>query len=74
MLFKIVAVDIVGPIAPPSEEGHGHRNILILVDYATRYPEVVPLKKITSEDLIVNRLIMVVSQTVFLFMENTSLL
>ena len=42
--FKRVAVDIVGPIAPPSEAGH--RYILTLVDYATRYPEAVPLKKI----------------------------
>ena len=40
--FKRVAVDIVRPIAPPSEAGH-------LVDYATRYPEAVPLKKITTE-------------------------
>ena len=35
---KSVAVDIIGPIAPPSEAGH--RYILILVNYATRYPEV----------------------------------
>ena len=46
-LFKRVAVDIVGSIAPPSEAGH--RYILTLVDYATRYPEAVPLKKITTE-------------------------
>ena len=45
--FKRVAFDIVGPIAPPSEAGH--RYILTLVDYATRYPEAVPLKKITTE-------------------------
>ena len=57
--FKRVAVDIVGPIAPPREAGH--RYILTLVDYATRYPEfhsteaatrypeAVPLKKITTE-------------------------
>ena len=45
--FKRVAVDIVGPIAPPSEAGH--RYILSLVDYATRYSEAVPLKKITTE-------------------------
>jgi len=35
--FKIVAVDFVGPIDPPSEGGH--RFILTLVDHATRYPE-----------------------------------
>ena len=45
--FKRLAVDIVGPIAPPCEAGH--RYILTLVDYATRYPEAVPLKKITTE-------------------------
>ena len=45
--LKMVAVDIVGPIAPPSEAGHQY--ILTLVDYATRYPEAVPLKKITTE-------------------------
>ena len=45
--FKKVAVDLVGPIHPPSEEGH--RYILTLVDFATRYPEAVPLKKIDTE-------------------------
>ena len=45
--FKRVAVDIVGPIAPPSEAGH--RYISTLVDCATRYPDAVPLKKITTE-------------------------
>ena len=45
--FKRVAVDILGLIAPSSEAGH--RYILTLVDYATRYPEAVPLKKITTQ-------------------------
>ena len=45
--FKRVAFDIVRPIASPSEAGHQY--ILTLVDYATRYPEAVPLKKITTE-------------------------
>ncbi|XP_076460112.1 uncharacterized protein LOC143293089 [Babylonia areolata] len=44
-----VAVDIVGPIAPASESGC--RYILTMVDYATRYPEAVPLKDITSESV-----------------------
>ena len=47
MPFKRVAIDIVGPIAPPSEAGHQY--ILTLVNYTTRYPEAVPLKKITTE-------------------------
>ena len=45
--FKRVAVDIVGPIAPPSEAGHLYT--LTLVDYATKYQAAVPLKKITAE-------------------------
>ena len=40
-------VDLVGPISPPSEKGHPY--ILTLVDYATRYPEAVPLKNIETE-------------------------
>ena len=47
MPFRRVAVDLVGPISPPSEKGH--RYILTLVDYATRYPEAVPLKNIETE-------------------------
>ena len=45
--FKKVAVDLIGPIHLPSEEGH--RYILRLVDYATRYPEAIPLKRVSSE-------------------------
>ena len=45
--FKTVAIDLVGPIGPPSEDGH--RYILTLVDFATPYPEAVPLKNIDTE-------------------------
>ena len=45
--FKRVAVDLIGPIDPPSEAGH--RYILMLVDYAARYPEAVPLKWIDAD-------------------------
>ena len=45
--FKRVAIDLVGPIRPPSAEGH--RYILTLVDFATRYPEAVSLKTIDTE-------------------------
>ena len=44
--FHRVAVDIVGPIAPMT--ARGHRYILTLMDYATRYPEAVPLKNIDA--------------------------
>ena len=47
MPLKRVAVDLVGPISPTSEKGHQY--ILTLVDYATRYPEAVPLKNIETE-------------------------
>ena len=45
--FKRVAIDLVGPVAPASDKEL--RYILILVDYATRYPEAVPLKNIDAE-------------------------
>ena len=45
--FKRVAVDLIGSIETASEAGH--RYILTLVDYATRYPEAVPLKRIDTE-------------------------
>ena len=42
-----VAVDLIGLIEPASEAGQ--RYILTLVDYATRYPEAVLLKRINTE-------------------------
>ena len=45
--FKRVAVDLIGSIHQPSKEGH--RYILTLVDYATRYPEAIALKSITTK-------------------------
>ena len=47
--FKRVAIDLVGPIGPPSEDSH--RYILTLVDFPTRYPEAVPLKDIDTETM-----------------------
>ena len=44
--FMRCAVDIVGPIYPASEKGN--RYILTCVDFATRYPEAVPLKNIDN--------------------------
>ena len=44
--FKRVAVDLVGPITPVSDRGH--RYILTVVDYATRYPEAEVLKNIDT--------------------------
>ena len=45
--FKRVAIDIVGPLTPISDRGN--RYILVLVDYATRYPEAIAMKNIDTE-------------------------
>ena len=42
---KRVAIDLIGPINPTTNEGH--RYILTIVDYATRSPEAVALKGCT---------------------------
>ena len=44
--FRRVAVDLVGPITPSSERGH--KYILTVMDYATRYPEAESLKAIDT--------------------------
>ena len=47
--FQRVAVDLIGPINPNTEEGH--KYILTVIDYATKYPEAVALKGWTSEEV-----------------------
>ncbi len=44
--FERIGMDLVGPL-PKSAWGHEH--ILVIVDYATRYPEAIPLRKATSK-------------------------
>ncbi|XP_066518865.1 uncharacterized protein [Hoplias malabaricus] len=44
--FERIGMDIVGPLP---KSGRGHEYILVMVDYATRYPEAVPLRKATSK-------------------------
>ncbi|CAM1304217.1 Uncharacterised protein r2_g1413 [Pycnogonum litorale] len=46
--FAKVAVDLVGPLLKSSR---GYRYILTVVDYATRYPEAIPLKSIETVDV-----------------------
>ena len=45
--FTRIAIDLIGPIHPPTEEGHIF--VLTVVDYATRYPKAVALKRIDTE-------------------------
>lgn len=44
--FRKTAMDIVGPL-PQSRAGN--RYVLVICDYATRYPEAIPLKSIDAE-------------------------
>ncbi|KAI2650175.1 Retrovirus-related Pol polyprotein [Labeo rohita] len=46
--FERIGMDLVGPL-PKSARGHEH--ILVIVDYATRYPEAVPLRKATARNI-----------------------
>ncbi|XP_071964120.1 uncharacterized protein [Antedon mediterranea] len=45
--FERIAVDIVGPIFPMSKGRN--RYIITIIDFATRYPEAVPLPSIEAE-------------------------
>ena len=47
--FQRIAIDLIGPIQPPSSRGH--KWILTVVDYATRYPEAIPLKQTATIDI-----------------------
>ncbi|KAL1265179.1 hypothetical protein QQF64_003206 [Cirrhinus molitorella] len=39
-------MDLVGPLP---KSAHGHKHILVIVDYATRYPKAVSLRKATAK-------------------------
>ena len=45
--FTRIAINFIDQIHPPTEEEH--RFVLTVVDYATRYPEAVALKRIDTE-------------------------
>ena len=46
-------MDIVGPL-PRSRSGN--RYMLVMCDYATRYPEAIPLKSIDAEHIVLKLL------------------
>ncbi len=47
--FTRIAMDIVGPL---ERSRSGNRYILVVCDYATRYPEAFPLKKIKTRQIV----------------------
>lgn len=48
--FSMVCVDIIGPVQPRTNAGN--KYILTLIDMATRYPEAIPMKGITTEEVV----------------------
>lgn len=46
--FERIGLDIVGPLP---KSARGHQYILVILDYATRYPEAIPLRKATSRQI-----------------------
>uniref|UniRef100_A0A8C5PR58 Gypsy retrotransposon integrase-like protein 1 n=1 Tax=Leptobrachium leishanense TaxID=445787 RepID=A0A8C5PR58_9ANUR len=46
--FERIGMDLVGPLDKTSR---GHQYILVLLDYATRYPEAVPLRKANAKTI-----------------------
>ncbi|KAK5901327.1 hypothetical protein CgunFtcFv8_026212 [Champsocephalus gunnari] len=43
--FSRIAMDLVGPLVKSARE---HQYILVILDYATRYPEAIPLRNMTT--------------------------
>lgn len=41
-------MDLVGPLP---KSARGHKYILVVVDYATRYPEAIPLQNMASKNI-----------------------
>jgi len=48
--FRGWAIDLIGQIYPPSSKGH--KFILVATDYFTKWVEAIPLKKVTSANMI----------------------
>ena len=46
--FERLAMDLIGPFDRSTQ---GYRFVLVLVDYATRYPEAVPLRNISAKSV-----------------------
>ena len=46
--FDRVGMDIIGPL---EHSAQGYRFVLVLIDYATRYPEAIPLRNISARSV-----------------------
>ena len=46
--FSHIAMDIMGPL-PKSQSGNKYLSLLVICDYATGYPEAIPLRTIDPE-------------------------
>ncbi len=46
--FERIGMDLIGPL---ERSARGYRFALVLVDYATRYPEAVPLRSISAKSM-----------------------
>ena len=48
--FEMWGMDIMGPISPPSAKGH--RFILAVTDYFSKWAEAIPLREVKTSDVI----------------------
>jgi hypothetical protein len=48
--FRGWGIDLIGQINPPSRKGH--KFVLLATDYFTKWVEAIPLKKVTSENMV----------------------
>jgi hypothetical protein len=48
--FRGWGIDLIGQINPPSSKGH--KFVLLDTDYFTKWGEAIPLKKVTSENMV----------------------
>jgi hypothetical protein len=48
--FRGWGIDLIGQINPPSS--NGHKFVLLATNYFTKWVEAIPLKKVTSENMV----------------------